>query len=125
MIVGVGVDIVDVPRFKRQVERTPALVERLFAVSERGLAVRSLAARFAAKEALVKAVGGPNGFRWHDIEIVTNEAGRPRYVLSGLTAETVKQHGVSTLHLSMSHDGDSACAFVVAEGAGAGEGDEQ
>ncbi|QWT24008.1 holo-ACP synthase [Subtercola sp. PAMC28395] len=116
MIVGVGVDIVDVPRFRRSLERTPALIERLFAPSERGLAVRSLAARFAAKEALVKAVGGPTGFRWHDIEIVTDEHGRPSFSLEGTSAARVASDGVAALHLSLSHDGDSACAFVVAEG---------
>ncbi|WP_313788371.1 holo-ACP synthase [Subtercola endophyticus] len=118
VIVGVGVDIVDVPRFQRVVKRTPALVERLFAVGERGLSLRSLAARFAAKEALIKAVGDSTGFRWHDMEIVTNEHGRPSFLLVGAAAESVAAHGITILHLSLSHDGDSACAFVVAEGPG-------
>ncbi|CAN5295348.1 holo-ACP synthase [soil metagenome] len=118
MIVGVGVDIVDLPRFRRSLERTPALVDRLFAPSERGLAIRSLAARFAAKEALVKAVGDPTGFRWHDVEIVTNDHGRPSFVLAGASEAAVARHGISVIHLSLSHDGDSACAFVVAEDQG-------
>ncbi|MDF2441969.1 MAG: holo-[acyl-carrier protein] synthase [Subtercola sp.] len=118
MIIGVGVDIVDVPRFKRQLTRTPALVGRLFAESERTLSLRSLAARFAAKEALVKAVGDPTGFRWHDVEVVSDELGRPSFRLAGYAAESVAAHGIHTLHLSMSHDGDSACAFVVGEGGG-------
>ncbi|GGF20117.1 holo-ACP synthase [Subtercola lobariae] len=118
MIVGVGVDIVDVPRFRRVLQRTPALKERLFALSERDLSVRSLAARFAAKEALVKAVGDSTGFRWHDVEVVSNEHGRPSFLLAGQAAEKVALHGISILHLSLSHDGDSACAFVVAEGPG-------
>jgi holo-[acyl-carrier protein] synthase len=116
MIIGVGVDIVDVPRFKRSLSRTPALVTRLFAESERALSLRSLAARFAAKEALVKAVGDPTGFRWHDVEIVSDAHGKPSFRLAGFAAESVAAHGIGVLHLSMSHDGDSACAFVVAEG---------
>ncbi|MEF2976875.1 holo-ACP synthase [Subtercola sp. YIM 133946] len=118
MIVGVGVDIVDVPRFQRQVRRTPALRQRLFAPSERELSLRSLAARFAAKEALIKAVGDSTGFRWHDVEVVQNEHGRPSFLLAGVAAERVALHGITILHLSLSHDGDSACAFVVAEGPG-------
>ena len=117
MIIGVGVDIVDVPRFKRSLTRTPALIERLFAQSERVLSLRSLAARFAAKEALVKAVGDPTGFRWHDVEIVSDGHGKPSFLLAGAAASSVEAHGIEVLHLSMSHDGDSACAFVVAEGA--------
>ncbi|RFA19405.1 holo-ACP synthase [Subtercola boreus] len=119
MIIGVGVDIVDVPRFERSLQRTPALAPRLFAESERSLSLRSLAARFAAKEALVKAVGDPTGFRWHDVEVVTDALGKPSFRLAGSAAEAVEAHGIGALHLSLSHDGDTACAFVVAEGAGA------
>jgi len=115
MIMGVGVDLVDVARFERQLTATPRLVERLFAFSERGLEVRSLAARFAAKEALVKALGSPEGLSWVDIAVVKNSLGNPDFELVGLSAQTVANAGVSKLHLSLSHDGGMAMAMVVAE----------
>jgi holo-[acyl-carrier protein] synthase len=115
MIVGIGVDLVDVPRFVRSIERTPGLLDRLFAESERGRPARSLAARFAAKEALIKALGDSSGFRWHDMQIVSDADGKPSFRLSGQVAETASAKGVGEIHLSMTHDGDSACAFVVAE----------
>jgi holo-[acyl-carrier protein] synthase len=115
MIVGIGVDLVDVPRFVRSIDRTPGLVERLFAVGERGRSPRSLAARFAAKEALIKALGDSSGFRWHDMEVVTDGDGKPSFRLAGQVAEAARARGVGRIHLSLSHDGDSALAFVVAE----------
>ena len=75
MILGVGVDIVDLERFSRALGRTPKLRERLFTVEERKLAITSLAGRFAAKEALIKAFGGSGDMTWHDIEIVTDTLG--------------------------------------------------
>ncbi len=116
MIVGVGVDLVDVARFERSLERTPRLRERLFAPSERALPVRSLAARFAAKEALIKAVGHSTEFRWHDMEIISDEHRNPAFAVSGGVAEALAEIGAVRVHLSMSHDGGSAMAFVVAEG---------
>jgi holo-[acyl-carrier protein] synthase len=118
MIVGIGVDLVDVPRFVRSIDRTPGLIDRLFAESERGRPARSLAARFAAKEALIKALGDSSGFRWHDMEIVSDSDGKPSFTFGGRVAETLQRRGVEHVHLSLSHDGDSACAFVVAEGPG-------
>jgi holo-[acyl-carrier protein] synthase len=116
MIVGIGVDLVDVPRFVRSIDRTPGLIDRLFAESERGRPPRSLAARFAAKEALIKALGDSSGFRWHDMEVISDSDGKPSFRFAGRVAETLRRRGVEQVHLSLSHDGDSACAFVVAEG---------
>ena len=76
MIVGVGVDLVDIARFEDSLERTPSLRERLFTEAERALPVRSLAARFAAKEALAKALGAPAGLAWHDAEVRAYVLGR-------------------------------------------------
>ncbi|CAD6004320.1 holo-ACP synthase [Agreia sp. COWG] len=117
MIVGIGVDLVDVPRFVRSIDRTPGLVERLFAEGERSRSPRSLAARFAAKEALIKALGDSSGFRWHDMEVVNDVDGKPSFRLDGEVAAAATHRGVTDIHLSLSHDGDSACAFVVAEAA--------
>jgi len=115
MIVGVGVDLVDLARFERAVDRTPRLRDRLFAQSERDLPLRSLAGRFAAKEALIKALGSSDGVRWLDIEVITGAEGDPGFRLAGTTASVVDRRGITALHLSMSHDAGIAMAFVVAE----------
>ncbi len=115
MIVGIGVDVVDVPRFERSLARTPALRERLFAPAERVLRTRSLAARYAAKEALIKALGGSDGVRWAEIEVGAEPSGRPIFVLSGTTRASVHERGITGLHLSLSHDAGLATAYVVAE----------
>lgn len=115
MIVGIGVDLVDIPRFERLLERTPRLLERLFAPAERTLPARSLAARYAAKEALIKALGGSDGVHWTEIEITPDDAGRPWFGLSGSTAAVVAARGITSVHLSMSHDAGLATAYVVAE----------
>lgn len=120
MIVGVGVDVVDLARFERAATRTPALILRLFAQSERNsngraLSLASLAGRFAAKEALIKALGGSGAMRWHDCAVVTDDEGNPSFSLTGGARSLADSLGVSHLHLSMSHDGGIATAFVVAE----------
>ena len=102
MIVGIGVDLVDIARFERTLERTPRLLERLFSVEERELKPRSLAARYAAKEALIKALGGSDGVHWTEIEITPEASGRPWFTLSGTTADAVADRGITALHLSMS-----------------------
>jgi holo-[acyl-carrier protein] synthase len=116
VIVGIGVDVVDLARFTRAVGRTSRLVDRLFTSHERDLPVHSLAARFAAKEALMKALGETEGVRWHDMEIVSDAEGNPEFVLSGVAAAIAARRGIASLHLSMTHDAGVACAFVVAEG---------
>lgn len=114
-IAGIGVDVVDLARFERAVGRTPRLRERLFAESERELPLRSLAGRFAAKEALMKALGDATGITWHDMEVVSDAEGRPSMRLSGAAAEIAARRGVTRIHLSMSHDAGVAIAQVVAE----------
>ncbi|WP_022882652.1 holo-ACP synthase [Gryllotalpicola ginsengisoli] len=116
MITGIGVDVVGLDRFAQKLEQTPRLRERLFATSEQGLPVHSLAARFAAKEALIKALGRSDGLVWTDIVVVSNEHGDPGFELRGGAAEVVAAHGVRRLHLSITHDAGVAVAFVVAEG---------
>lgn len=115
MIVGVGVDVVDVSRFGAQLERTPGLRDRLFVPAERELHVRSLAARFAAKEAVAKALGAPAGLNWQHCWIGLDESG-PTVQTSGTVAAAAQERGITSWHLSMSHDGGIATAFVVAEG---------
>ena len=115
MIAGIGVDVVDLARFALAIERTPRLRERLFTAAERGLPVHSLAARFAAKEALIKALGGSEGVRWHDMEIVPDDERNPGFVLHNVIAREVRERGIAHIHVTMSHDGGVATAFVIAE----------
>ena len=115
MIVGIGVDIVDLDRFDRAVTRTPKLITRLFAEGERGLPLHSLAARFAAKEAVIKALGRADGVVAADIEVVNDRHGNPDLVLHGEVAAIAAARGIQRWHLTMTHDGGVACAFVVAE----------
>lgn len=117
MIVGIGIDLVDIARFEDVIARTPRLLERLFSPAERELKPRSLAARYAAKEALIKALGGSEGLHWTEIEITPEPSGRPWFTLTGSTASVVDERGITGLHLSMSHDGGFATAYVVAEAA--------
>jgi len=119
MIVGIGVDLVDLARFERAASRTPRLLPRLFAGSEldggRTLSLRSLAGRFAAKEALIKALGESTGVRWHDMRIVADGHGNPSFELDGGVAALAAARGITDLHLSMSHDAGLAIAYVIAE----------
>ena len=111
--------MVDLARFEHALVRTPALKVRLFAESERELPLRSLAGRFAAKEALIKALGDSSGVQWHDMVIVNDELGNPGFVLSGGTAEIAHRLGITMIHVSMSHDAGIAIAQVVTERGGA------
>ncbi|MDN3357187.1 holo-ACP synthase [Actinomadura sp. DC4] len=115
MIVGVGIDVVDLARFARSLERTPGLAVRLFTETERGLHPRSLAARFAAKEALAKALGAPGGLEWTDAEVRKAADGRPSLHVEGTVAAAAARLGVTSWHISLSHDGGVAVAVVIAE----------
>ncbi|WP_207454209.1 holo-ACP synthase [Desertivibrio insolitus] len=117
MIVGIGVDVVDLARFDRAMTRTPALRERLFAPAElaRPRSLHSLAARFAAKEAVMKALGDGTGIRWHDMIVSSDDEGAPSLALSGAAQERADARGITDLHLSLSHDGGVAIAYVIAE----------
>src|SRR3954471_19132659 len=115
-VVGVGVDVVDVARFAASLSRTPGLLDRMFTAGERELPIASLAARFAAKEALAKALGAPVGLAWHDAEVVRGADGRPHLTVTGTVAARTEELGVRSVHLSLSHDAGIASAVVVAEG---------
>jgi len=116
VIVGVGVDVVDIARFEASLGRTPGLRERLFTSAEAELPMASLAARFAAKEAIAKALGAPKGMGWHDAEIIREDSGRPVFEIRGSVLEVADALGVTCVHVSLSHDGGLATAYVVLEG---------
>jgi holo-[acyl-carrier protein] synthase len=122
MIIGIGIDVASIDRFAAALTRTPTLAARLFTPAElllpdgepRGAA--SLAARFAAKEALAKALGAPAGLLWTDAEVRTEPSGRPVLEMRGTVAACAAELGVRTWHLSLSHDAGVASAMVIAEG---------
>lgn len=114
-IVGVGIDVVDVSRFEESLRRTPGLRERLFTPAEAAKPINSLAARFAAKEALAKALGAPTGLVWLDAEVLTAEDGSPSFSLQGTVLARADELGVAHVHVSMSHDAGIASAVVVLE----------
>lgn len=119
---GVGIDVAEIDRFAKALDRTPGLAERLFTPAElhlpsgdrRGLA--SLAARFAAKEALAKSLGAPPGLHWLDAEVLTTPSGRPLLTVRGTVALRAAELAVKNWHVSLSHDAGVASAVVIAEG---------
>lgn len=122
IIRGVGVDIVEVSRFRGLMERRPRVLQRLFCPTEllTDAGVRrsaaSLAARFAAKEAVAKSLGAPPGMHWTDCEIAIAASGAPYLIVRDTVLQIAQDRGVSDWHLSLSHDGDYAMAYVMAEG---------
>ena len=118
---GIGTDLVDVDRFRRVLLRRPSVAERLFTAGERTYAHRAvdpaarLAARFAAKEAALKALGyGLGGMRMAEIEVVRDDDGRPEILLHGAARSRAAEHGVSRWLVSLSHTDRLAQATVVA-----------
>jgi holo-[acyl-carrier protein] synthase len=121
VIVGVGIDVVPVARFAEALARTPSLASRLFTDDELltpsggRRTAESLAARFAAKEALAKALGAGGGMDWTDAEVLTDDVGRPSLDVRGTVAARAASLGVTRWHVSLSHDGGIASATVIAE----------
>jgi holo-[acyl-carrier protein] synthase len=122
MIAGIGVDIVHVDRLEKW-ERTPGLIDRFFhpqeiidAENRNSSRNVSLAARFAAKEALGKALGtGLKGIKLKDIQVVSNHNGKPDITVYGTAERAVKASGASSIFLSMTHERDNAVAVVILE----------
>jgi holo-[acyl-carrier protein] synthase len=107
VIVGIGIDIVAIARLAAALARTPSLRERLFTSAEADLSAESLAGRFAAKEAVAKALFRPPGIAWRDAEVTRGPDGRPVLAVRGY------EHLI--WHLSIAHDGGLATAMVLAE----------
>ena len=121
-VVAVGIDVVAVERFAAALERTPSLGRRLFNPDEtvsaaghpRGPA--SLAARFAVKEAVAKALGVPSGMDWHDCRVISENSGRPVLQVSQTVADAGAALGITDWRISISHDAGIAAAVVLALG---------
>jgi holo-[acyl-carrier protein] synthase len=125
-VVGIGIDVVDVPRFRTILERTPSMRERCFTAAELAYAdqkhdpTERLAARFAAKEATMKALSvGLGAFGFHDVEVVVDpgddQSGPPRLLLRGPAAEIAAKLGVTELLVSLTHTATVAQAMVLAQ----------
>ena len=132
MIVGVGVDLVEIARIRRAMARwQDRFLQRVFTPDELAYALRRrdpaehLAARFAAKEATLKALGTglTLGVRWREMEVRRARGQRPTLQLSGRTGTIGAERGVRVLHLSLTHDGAYAVAQVLAEGDPVGPGE--
>lgn len=127
VIVGVGVDIVAVARIQKMLDQEKdRFLARAFTAAERdyclqrGQPAESLAARFAAKEAVMKVLGTgwAEGVGFLQVEVVRDDKGNPGLELSGEAAAVAKKLGIGKLHLSLSHCSDHAVALAVAEGGG-------
>ncbi len=124
MIVSIGIDIIEVKRIREVLLRTPRFGERVFTEAERAycdsrgaVAAQHYAARFAAKEAALKALqtGWSGGIGWQDVEIASNDSGAPYLILHGQVKELFENSGATMVHLSMSHTTEHAIAQVVLE----------
>ncbi len=121
-IVGIGIDLVDIERFRVSLRRTPAMRTRLFTdielayVEPQADPVPSLAARFAAREATMKALGlGLGAFGFHDVWVERAASGAPSLAVTGRALELATEAGVSRWHLSLTHSASTAGAYVIAE----------
>lgn len=122
MIIGTGVDIIEIRRIKEAVERNKSFLVKVFTEGEieyfksRNFRAEFIAGRFAAKEAVSKALGtGFRGFGFKDIEIGRDELGRPLVKLTGNAKELADKNGNCIIHLSISHSQDNAIAYAVME----------
>ena len=131
MIIGIGVDLVEIARMERAIARHPErLVQRVFTETEqrechgRRRPAMHYAARFAAKEAFLKAVGLGlrGGMRWRDVGVVHAPSGKPSLAIQGRAAERMRELGARHALVSLSHTDEHACAVVVLEGDGPVEG---
>lgn len=121
MVKGIGVDIIEIERIKKAVEKSDRFVERLFTENEieyfksKNMKPESIAGNFAAKEAIVKAMGtGIRGFKWTDIEVLRDELGKPVVLLHNEARNVANQYGISQIMLSISHCKEYAVANSVA-----------
>jgi holo-[acyl-carrier protein] synthase len=124
VIVSIGIDIIEVARVREVLSRTPRFVERVFTLGERAycdgrgaVAAQHYAARFAAKEAALKALqtGWSGGISWHDVEVAARDSGAPYLILTGEALRLFEETGAKGIHLSLSHTSEHAIAQVVLE----------
>jgi holo-[acyl-carrier protein] synthase len=124
VIISIGIDIIEVARIREVLLRTPRFADRVFTAAERAycdsrgvVAAQHYAARFAAKEAALKALqtGWRGGISWQDVEISARESGAPYLIFTGEVLAVYKKFSATATHLSMSHTSEHAIAQVVLE----------
>lgn len=124
MIVSIGIDIIEIARIREVLARTPRFAQKVFTEAERtycdsrgAVAAQHYAARFAAKEAMLKALqtGWRGGISWRDVEVASRESGAPYLIIRGVANELFEQSGATSAHLSLSHTSEHAIAQVVLE----------
>jgi holo-[acyl-carrier protein] synthase len=119
-IVGLGVDICEIARMERALERHPTMRSRVFTPEEiaycdsKGRPAESYAGRFAAREATIKALGGYRGRRWQDVSVARHPSGAPAIRLEGNAKRRADAMGVSRVLVTFTHERTNAVAFVVA-----------
>ena len=111
-IFGIGIDVVDIDRFAETLDRTPNFRARVFTPVEAKMQIASLAARFAAKEALAKALNAKAPFNWQEAEVINETTGKPIFTFTGAMAERLAEFSV---HRTLSHDAGIASAMVIVE----------
>jgi holo-[acyl-carrier protein] synthase len=115
MIFGIGSDLCSISRLEQSLSRTPKLGPRLFHPNELGLSNQSLAARFAAKEAITKAIGDPRVLTFSEVEITKDALGKPSVAFHSGTRKRIESLGELRFHISLAHDAGVAMATVVVE----------
>jgi holo-[acyl-carrier protein] synthase len=124
MIISIGIDIIEVRRVRETIERTPRFAERVFTAAERAycesrgaVAAQHYAARFAAKEAALKALqtGWSGGISWQDVEVSAKESGAPLVFFHGRARELYEESGATSAHISIAHTTEHAIAQVILE----------
>ena len=123
MVSGIGIDLIETMRVSEKIAKDSGFREYVFAEAEiaycesKANSAEHYAARFAAKEALLKALGTgfPGGLTLNEIEVRSDEAGKPEIVFSGNSEKVIREFGIGTIHLSLSHLKDIACAMVIIE----------
>jgi len=124
VIISVGIDIIEVRRVRETIERTPRFAERVFTAAERAycesrgaVAAQHYAARFAAKEAALKALqtGWSGGISWQDVEVAAKESGAPMILFHGRARELYDATGATAAHISIAHTTEHAIAEVILE----------
>jgi holo-[acyl-carrier protein] synthase len=125
VIISIGIDFIEVDRVREVMTRTPRFVERVYTRAERAycdgrgaVAAQHYAARFAAKEAVLKALqtGWTGGIAWQDIEVASRDSGAPLLIFHGRVLQLYEESGARAAHLSISHTTEHAIAQVILEG---------
>jgi len=124
VIISIGVDIIEVRRVRETIKRTPRFAQRVFTAAEReycesrgAVAAQHYAARFAAKEAALKALqtGWSGGISWQDVEVAAKESGAPLILFHGRARELYEESGATAAHISIAHTTEHAIAEVILE----------